>query len=234
MILQGLRPGEPVQTAPIAVPAGSVLVIRASGQVHLDVATTGGLAEPETARSRSSRRHRATLRHRRRRLRHRARAASDLTWNFTAIPDRPPTIALRRSEATPNGLQMSYKLEDDYGVVGAQAIFKLTSRQGTNGHPPRNLYKAPEFALSLPQARTRSGVGRTTKNVNEHPWAGADVSMTLVARDEGGNEGTTEPVDLRLPERAFHQSGLTLAYCSSAILRSTARRRRWCSPLSMR
>ena len=49
------------------------------------------------------------------------------------------------------------------------------SRRGTNGHPPRSLYEAPEFALALPQARTRSGVGRTTKNVNEHPWAGADV-----------------------------------------------------------
>ena len=49
LILPGLRPGEPVQTAsaPIAVPAGSVLVIRASGQVDLDVATSGGLAEPE-------------------------------------------------------------------------------------------------------------------------------------------------------------------------------------------
>ena len=207
MILQGLRPGEPMQaaSAPIAVPAGSVLVIRASGQVQLDVATTGGLAEPETAaqpaagRGASERRFvidgdgAATV-----------RSASDLTWKFTAIPDHPPTIALTGDpEATPNGLQMSYKLEDDYGVVGAQAIFKLAPRRGTNGHPPRNLYEAPEFALSLPQARTRSGVGRTTKNINEHPWAGADVAMTLVARDEGGNEGTTEPFELRLPERAF-------------------------------
>jgi uncharacterized protein (TIGR02302 family) len=207
LILQGLRPGEPVQTAsaPIAVPAGSILVIRASGQVNLDVSTTGGLTEPETAaqpaaaRGATERRFvidgdgSASV-----------RAASDLTWQFTAIPDRPPTIALTGDpQATPNGLQLSYKIEDDYGVVGAQAIFKLMSRRGTNGHPPRNLYEAPEFALSLPQARTRSGVGRTTKNVNEHPWAGADVSMTLVARDEGGNEGTTEPFDLRLPERVF-------------------------------
>jgi uncharacterized protein (TIGR02302 family) len=207
LILQGLRPGEPVQTAsaPIAVPAGSVLVIRASGQVDLDVSTTGGLAESDTAsqptaaRGATERRFvvdgdgSATV-----------RSASDLTWQFTAIPDRPPTIALTGDpQATPNGLQMSYKLEDDYGVVGAQATFKLVQRPGTNGHPPRNLYEAPEFPLSLPQARTRSGVGRTTKNINEHPWAGADVSVTLVARDEGGNEGTTEPFDLRLPERTF-------------------------------
>ncbi|MBX9774423.1 MAG: TIGR02302 family protein [Xanthobacteraceae bacterium] len=207
LILQGLRPGEPVQSAggPIAVPAGSVLVIRASGQVNLDVATTGGLAEPETtaqpAANRGATERRfvidadgsATV-----------RASSNLTWQFTAIPDRAPTIALiGEPQGTQNGLQMSYKLEDDYGVVGAQAIFKLMTRRGTNGHPPRNLYEAPEFALSLPQARTRSGVGRTTKNINEHPWAGADVSMTLIARDEGGNEGTTDPIDLRLPERTF-------------------------------
>ena len=207
LILQGLRPGEPMHTAngPIAVPAGSTLVVRASGQVNLNVSTTGGITEPETsgqpAATRGATERRfivegdgfATV-----------RAASDLTWQFTAIPDRPPTIALTgEPQATPNGLQLSYKLEDDYGVVGAQAIFKLMSRRGTNGHPPRNLYEAPEFTLSLPQARTRSGVGRTTKNINEHPWAGADVSMTLVARDEGGNEGTTDPVDVRLPERAF-------------------------------
>ena len=205
LILQGLRPGEPVQAAsgPIAVPAGSVLVIRASGQVNLDVSTTGGLAEPEptaqpaAGRGATERRFvvdrdgSATV-----------RAASDLTWQFTAIPDRPPTIALTgEPQATPNGLQMSYKLEDDYGVVGAQATFKLMTRRGTNGHPPRSLYEAPEFTLSLPQARTRNGVGRTTKNINDHPWAGAEVSMTLTARDEGGNEGSTDPIDFRLPER---------------------------------
>jgi uncharacterized protein (TIGR02302 family) len=208
LILQGLRPGEPVQvaSATIAVPAGSVLVIRASGQVELDVSTTGGLAEPDAAAAKPAAARGATER--------RfvidgdgsatVRSASDLKWQFTAIPDRPPTIALTGDpQATPNGLQMSYKLEDDYGVVGAQATFNLVPRPGTNGHPRRNLFEAPEFPLSLPQARTRSGVGRTTKNINEHPWAGADVSVTLVARDEGGNEGTAEPFELRLPERTF-------------------------------
>jgi uncharacterized protein (TIGR02302 family) len=46
VILLGLRPGEPVQTAAtLSVPAGSTLVIRATG-IHLDVVTSGGLAEP--------------------------------------------------------------------------------------------------------------------------------------------------------------------------------------------
>src|SRR4029077_1070303 len=37
----------------------------------------------------------------------------------------------------------------------------------------------------------------------EHPWAGTDAVMTLTARDEGGNTGTSEPVELKLPERPF-------------------------------
>src|SRR5215831_11185749 len=46
VILPGLRPGEPVQSAAaLSVPAGSVLLIRATG-IHLDVVASGGLAEP--------------------------------------------------------------------------------------------------------------------------------------------------------------------------------------------
>ena len=37
----------------------------------------------------------------------------------------------------------------------------------------------------------------------DHPWAGAEVVMALTARDEGGNEGRSEPFTLHLPERAF-------------------------------
>ena len=35
------------------------------------------------------------------------------------------------------------------------------------------------------------------KDVTDHPWAGADVVMTLTARDEGGNEGKSEPFAFR-------------------------------------
>jgi hypothetical protein len=50
VILPGLRPGEPVQSAAaLSVPAGSMLVIRATG-IHLDVVASGGLAEPSSRR----------------------------------------------------------------------------------------------------------------------------------------------------------------------------------------
>src|SRR5258706_15924228 len=99
VILPGLRPGEPVQTAAsLSVPAGSMLVIRASG-IHLDVATSGGLAEAaagaQSSNANGSEESRfviketgaATVR---------GAAGGDLTWQFTAIPDKPPTIALAK------------------------------------------------------------------------------------------------------------------------------------------
>ena len=62
---------------------------------------------------------------------------------------------------------------------------------------------APEFPLTLPQARTRAGAAQTTRDLTEHPWAGAKVAMTLFARDEAGNEGRSEPTEFQLPQRIF-------------------------------
>jgi uncharacterized protein (TIGR02302 family) len=208
VILQGLRPGEPPPTAAaVAVPAGSMLVIRASG-IALVVLPSGGLAEApagaQTVNAKGTEERRfvindagaATVR---------GASARDVSWQFTAIPDHPPTIALVKDpEGQARGaLQLSYRMEDDYGVIGAQATFKRLNKEGTNGHPARTLYDAPDFPLVLPQARTRNGAGQTTKDLTEHPWAGVDVAMALTARDEGGNEGRSEPLEMRLPERPF-------------------------------
>src|SRR5207247_4762446 len=97
---------------------------------------------------------------------------------------------------------LACKREDDYGVVDAQATFERKPAP-SESKTPRPLYGAPDFTLVLPQARTRNGVGQTMKDLTEHPWAGVDVVMTLVARDEGNNEGRSAPHELRLPERPF-------------------------------
>ena len=68
---------------------------------------------------------------------------------------------------------------------------------------PRPLFEPPQFALVLPNARTRNGVGQTVKDLSEDPYAGADVTLTLTAKDEAGNEGRSEPFNMRLPERLF-------------------------------
>jgi uncharacterized protein (TIGR02302 family) len=208
VMLSGLRPGEAVQqSAPVAVPAGSTLVVRATGRTNLDVLRKGGLeeapADPQAHPPAGTEEHRytiksdgsATLR---------GVGSEDITWTFAAIPDRAPVITLTKEpEGQLRGsLLLAYKLDDDYGVTEAQAIFALKNEPGASASP-RPLYAAPDYALVLPHTRTKNGVGQTTKDLTEHAWAGVNVAMTLVARDEAGNEGRSAPHEFQLPQRLF-------------------------------
>jgi uncharacterized protein (TIGR02302 family) len=101
-------------------------------------------------------------------------------------------------------LSLGYKVEDDYGVVAAEA--RLTNpqiRQRPGAGAPRPLIGAPEFPLSLPQARTRAATGESSKDLTEHPWAGVTASLQLAARDDAGNVGLSEERRISLPARPF-------------------------------
>ncbi len=208
VMLPGLRPGETAQNAAsVAVPSGSQLVIRATGKVNFDIIRKGGIEDaPAEARAPLP----AGTEERRLVIKGDGSAAvhgvlgSDLVWNFTAIPDRAPTIDLIRDpERQARGaLRLDYRVEDDYGVIEAKATF-TRKEETTSDKPPRPLFSAPDYALVLPQQRTRAGTAQTTHDLTEHPWAGTDVMLTLVARDEAGNEGRSEPRELQLPQRIF-------------------------------
>lgn len=209
VLLPGIRPGEAPREAPtVSVPAGSVLVIRASG-TPLDVVNKGlveGGAESGSRPPAGTQEQRftinesgaVTLRG----------AGRDVTWSFTAIPDRAPTIALAKDPEPQlrGALLLAYRLEDDYGITKAEAQLAPKVPAGTAAGPtPHPLYDPPNFSLVLPQARTRNGVGQTTKDLSEHPYAGVDVLLTLVARDEANNEGRSEPHAFKLPQRPFYK-----------------------------
>jgi uncharacterized protein (TIGR02302 family) len=208
VILPGMHPGETMAelTAPISVPVNSTLVVRATGNVDLDVAASGGLA-PSTEASQApagTDEHRFVIKA--------AGAATlhgvgdDVTWAFNAIPDKPPTITLTKDpqEQRLGSLLLSYRLEDDYGVTKAEATFVFKhDKKLPHGEAPHPLFGPPDFALILPQARTKNGVGQTIKDLTDHPWAGASVTMTLVAHDDGGNIGKSAPFTFNLPERLF-------------------------------
>lgn len=206
VILPGMRPGDlPRMAGPVSVPTGSTLVIRATGKLDLDITGAGGVTPAKDAvKAPAGTEERrfvvtdagsATLRG----------LGDDITWSFVAIPDKAPTIALAKDpeQQSRGSLLLNYKIEDDYGVTEAQATFARKPGQSADGEAAHPLYGPPEFPLVLPQARTRSGVGQTVKDLTDHPWAGAEVVMTLVARDEGGNEGKSAPFELRLPDRLF-------------------------------
>ncbi|MFO1111823.1 MAG: TIGR02302 family protein [Bradyrhizobium sp.] len=190
---------------PLAVPSGSAVTVRSSGGT-LDVVVSGGVTEAaatEQAPKGTNERHftvsgDGTV--------HVRAPSGQPQWKFAATPDRPPTIALAKDpERQPRGaLQLSYKVEDDYGVTEARAQFVARSAEADKGAAaPRPLFEPPQFPLVLPNARTRNGVGQTLKDLGEDPYAGADVTLTLTAKDEAGNTGRSEPFNMRLPERLF-------------------------------
>jgi uncharacterized protein (TIGR02302 family) len=192
-------------TGALPVPAGSTLIVRSSGGT-LDVAAGGGVSEAtptEQAPKGTNERHFTIAGDGTAQVR---APSGQPPWTFTAIPDRAPTIALAKDpERQARGsLQMSYKLEDDYGVTEARAHFVARPGEASKvAATPRPLFDPPQFPLVLPNARTRNGVGQTVKDLSEDPYAGADVTLTLTAKDEAGNEGKSAPFDMRLPERLF-------------------------------
>jgi len=208
VMLPGIHPGENFAqlTAPVSVPINSTLVVRSTGKVDLEVSGSGGVtaAKDQVAAPTGTDEHHfvikaagaATLRG----------AGDDVSWSFDAIPDLPPTIALTKDpqEQRRGSLLLSYHLQDDYGVTKAEAIFaRKDDPKAAKAEAPHPLFGPPEFPLILPQARTRNGNGQTLKDLTDHPWAGAEVTMTLVAHDDAGNVGKSDPVTFRLPERVF-------------------------------
>jgi uncharacterized protein (TIGR02302 family) len=200
-----------------AVPAGSILIVRTSSG-SLDVSVSGGVTDAGAGDKEPP----AGTEERRFKIASDGTAqirspASRPKWRFTAAADQPPSISLAKDpERQARGaLALAYKLVDDYGVSEAHAQFQLQKPSADqaaapNGGgdaakaaAPRPLFDPPQFQLVLPNARTRNGVGQTVKDLSDNPYAGADVTLTLTARDEAGNEGKSDPFDMRLPERLF-------------------------------
>ena len=208
VMLTGQQPADgsaALAAAPVSVPAGSQLIVRATGNVHLEVTRKGGLDEvadtDKTALPAGTEEHRLVIKSDGTASVHGV-LGSEQAWTFKVIPDRAPTIALTRDpERQARGaLKLDYKVDDDYGVVEGKAIFALKDTDAAGKHP---LYGPPEFPLTLPQLRTRSGAAQTTRDLSDNPWAGAEVTVSLTAKDEAGNVGKSEPRELTLPQRIF-------------------------------
>ncbi|MCW6509880.1 TIGR02302 family protein [Lichenifustis flavocetrariae] len=214
LVLMGQGTATRQQTAEaISVPVGSTVVVRAAGPSLVDVTTDGGLRPApvkEGAKAPPAPKPGTTG------LDRHLILSGDGTLTVTqdgttvrtvplkAIPDLPPRIALS-GVPRPNyrgSLSLAYTLEDDYGVVGAEAHF---DHPVIGGKPVtgRTLVDPPKGVLSLPATPGALGDAKTTLDLSDHPWAGARVTMTLTARDEAGNTGESKPVDLVLPARPF-------------------------------
>jgi uncharacterized protein (TIGR02302 family) len=208
--------------AAVTAPEKSIIVVRIAGKANMDVATTGRLDalapaedKPAAAGARPAAKPAAAaptpavLEKRYTvagsgTLRLTGPGAPGQTLNLTAIADLPPQIGFveaPRPVTGPQagGLALTYAGKDDYGI---SAVEVLVQRAG----PPsggRSLVEPPKQSLSVPSSPTGEEEMKSTVDFSSHPWAGAKVRMTLVARDEAGQEGRSEPAEVTLPQRTF-------------------------------
>lgn len=123
-------------------------------------------------------------------------------WTFKITPDSVPQIAFDGlPKPTPNAsLDIAFLATDDYGITQAWAEIKPLEAPAKDA---RALYPLPEYRLDLPRRNAREAKGTTSRNLSEHPLAGKQVRITLVARDAAGQEGRSVPQDMILPARQF-------------------------------
>ena len=117
-----------------------------------------------------------------------------------AIPDRAPEIATVGSpEVNARGtFSIAHTMKDDYGIAAAEGLVEKPDQAGR-----RSLVPPPRIGLTLPGDPRSGEVVKTAVDLTEHPWAGARVRITLLAKDEAGQEGRSQPVEFALPQRPF-------------------------------
>ncbi|MGH1419451.1 MAG: TIGR02302 family protein [Hyphomicrobiaceae bacterium] len=226
----------------IEIPTSSELVVRASGTGHeaLRVEFLADTPEPEVLLPKkpekkkdgvstmpatvSDIRHTVTRSGRLRILRGKTELGQ---WTLSVVPDALPKVSFsKKPESTARGsMKLTYKIEDDYGVVSAVA--KLQRKPETaneqsqsnniNLATPKNpeLQKAglsgprvpleppPVLKLQIPRVGSKKAEAKTTLELAAHPWAGMKVIMTLEAEDVAGQVGKSRPLVMTLPERQF-------------------------------
>jgi len=133
-------------------------------------------------------------------------------WRFELIKDEAPQINLMGDPTTtPRGaLRLSFRANDDHGVASAEARFALAETGTTGLQAPETadgkvqtdpLREPPVMPLQLPRANAKQIDGKASQDLTAHPWAGLKVRITLAARDQAGQIGTSQPYEFILPER---------------------------------
>jgi uncharacterized protein (TIGR02302 family) len=197
----------------IAVPQGSAVTVKinapdaAGYQVTLGDGTDSQVLEPSGQSGVAYAEYTQTV-ERSSTLSVRRSFGSERSWVLSIVPDRAPEIRFAGPvEVSPRGVMLfKYAVEDDYGVVSAEARIERAAPAGDGGktaEAPIQIGKPPSFRLSLPRAPIKSAEGKTYQDLTAHPWAGLPVVITLAARDEAGHTGYSAARGIILPERHF-------------------------------
>ncbi|MEP3045372.1 MAG: TIGR02302 family protein [Roseibium sp.] len=203
---------------PISVPEGSILVVRAQGARDLEMTFAGAedvepqLVEPEET-DQSAVDDVTAILPVERRLELKTTGIVELlagedpflSYVFAVRPDHSPEIRLvdDPEEQLSGALKFSYLVNDDYGVIAAEAQIAPVPDLDNADRTPRPLVDAPQFPLSLPPRAGTAKTGETIRDLTSHAWAGSEIDLTLHARDQAGQEGTSPAYRITLPQRRF-------------------------------
>ncbi len=138
-----------------------------------------------------------------------------LALDIELVADRPPRLSLARPpQASPRGLlALRLRAEDDYGLRDGVVSF----------YADEAAFKADRPFASLPlHPADRAGIQELAVNVDlaADAHAGLPVIMRAVVRDARGQQATTEPLPLTLPERRFnHPLAAAIAKLRMTLLR---------------
>lgn len=188
------------KSAPIAAPAGSSIIVRATGDADLRAAPQGGVQAAKAPSGGG-----ALLEERRFVLRgdgrlRISRGASEIAdFALHSVPDLPPTITpLGPPRANLRGsFVLAYRIDDDYGARDAQVSARPSAGlPRPEGHP---LFAPPSGPLALAAAPGGLGEAHSTIDWTDSPYAGARVDLSFSVHDEAGNEGRAVLRDFVLP-----------------------------------
>ena len=137
-------------------------------------------------------------------------------WPLEVIIDQPPAI---KADGAPRvtvrqALRLSYQAADDYGLAKAWAELRLAGSEPDtdtdtdtgnavnvdNGNANGQVLRL-DLPVSPPGARETKESGFF--DLTPHAWAGLEVELRYLAKDEKGQVGRSEAIALRLPERQF-------------------------------
>ena len=181
----------------LPVPAGSTLIVRSSGGT-LDVAVGGGITETAPDRAGAEGHQRAAFHHRRRRHRACPRAVRPAAMEVRRHrPTGAPSIALAKDpERQARGsLQMSYKLEDDYGVTEAHARFARAPASARDAGKGADKDARPRAAAAVRAAAIRAGAAECAHPQRRRPDREGSQRGSLCRRrrDADADRARTRP-----------------------------------------
>ena len=125
-----------------------------------------------------------------------------MSLSIHVTPRTAPTIRLLELPQSnlSGSLTLHYEIHDPYGIRDVGGAVDAPNQ--LKDAPKHRLYDPPTLALPLPGS-SGSGEMRTTVDLSEHPWAGAHVTLTLLAKSISEMEAKSSSVEMDLPQRRF-------------------------------